>query len=64
MLLINRIFIDIFDNLSGHNSFPMTAHDHPAKRPQDPAPAPKLRAAATPKAKPAQAAQAHRPVFG
>jgi hypothetical protein len=64
MLFINRIFTDIFDNLSGHNSFPMTAQDCPPERLPEPVPAPKLRVAANPKANPTQATQAHRPVFG
>lgn len=64
MLLINRIFTEIFDNLSGHNSFPMTAHGCPTERPQEPLTPRKAAATAKASAKTAEAAKAHRPAFG
>lgn len=62
MLLINRILVDIFENLLGYHSFPGKASDHLAERPQEPAP--KLRVAAKPQMKSAPAASVYLPGCG
>lgn len=62
MLLINRIFVDIFENLLGYNSLPAKASDHLAEHPEEPAPT--LRVTVKPQMNRAPVASMYRPGCG